>query len=311
MALSITKVVPELLSNNPEKRFTAREIAKWIFENYRQDCEEKRARSTAKKIPLDTDDALIQQLVAEIGSQRRSITRNSKIRATEGRPRRYYYSELSEDDEVDPGNLPTKATSESKHIREHDLYPLLSNYLRDELDVFSVRIDEKRATNRRGQNGNRWLFPDLVGLEDLSATWDRETKDCVREFGDTRAKLWSFEVKLHLNSTNVREAYFQTVSNSSWANLGYLVAAEIEGRLTMQELRTLSGVHGIGVMELNPSSPSDSQILIPARERQSVDWLSADRLVQENSDFLQYIKVVRHFHQTGDLRKSDWDYNNR
>lgn len=307
MALSITKVVPEFLSSNPEKRFTAREIATWIFENYRQDCEEKRARSRAKKIPLDTDEALIQQLVAEIGSQRRSITRNPKIRATEGRPRKLYYSELSEDDEVDTGNLPDKVTSESNQIREHDLYPLLSNFLRDELDVFSVRIDEKRATNRRGQNGNRWLFPDLVGIEDLSATWDRETKDCVREFGDTRAKLWSFEVKLHLNSTNVREAYFQTVSNSSWANLGYLVAAEIEGRLTMQELRTLSGVHGIGVMELNPSSPSDSQILIPAREKQSVDWLSADRLVQENSDFRQYIKVVRHFHQTGDLRKSDWD----
>ena len=67
MTLSISKVVPQRLLENPEKRYTAREIALWIFDNFRDECEEKRARSTARKFPLNTDDALIQQLVAEIG----------------------------------------------------------------------------------------------------------------------------------------------------------------------------------------------------------------------------------------------------
>jgi hypothetical protein len=35
------------------------------------------------------------------------------------------------------------------------------------------------------------------------------------------------------NRSNVRECFFQAVSNSSWANFGYLVAAEIEGQDTL------------------------------------------------------------------------------
>jgi len=36
------------------------------------------------------------------------------------------------------------------------------------------------------------------------------------------------------------------VSNSSWANFGYLVASELVGVDTMKELRILSSLHGIG-----------------------------------------------------------------
>lgn len=58
---------------------------------------------------------------------------------------------------------------------------------------------------------------------------DKDIRDCVRHYGDARCRLWSFEVKLKLTRGDVREAWFQTVSNSSWANQGYLVAAEVEG----------------------------------------------------------------------------------
>jgi hypothetical protein len=33
-------------------------------------------------------------------------------------------------------------------------------------------------------------------------------------------------MKKELNFSNLRESYFQAVSNSSWANEGYLVTAE-------------------------------------------------------------------------------------
>lgn len=41
--------------------------------------------------------------------------------------------------------------------------------------------------------------------------------------------LWSFEVKLLINRSNVRQCFFLSVSNSSWSNFSYLVDAEIEG----------------------------------------------------------------------------------
>ena len=49
----------------------------------------------------------------------------------------------------------------------------------------------------------------------------------MNQYSDKRTKLWSFEAKLLINRSNVRECFFQAVSNSSWANFGYLVAAGV------------------------------------------------------------------------------------
>ena len=192
-------------------------------------------------------------------------------------------------------------------FKEHDLYPILSKYLWSELSIYSKRINEKKASNKRGPKGNKWLYPDLVGMDDLTTGWHQEIKDAVKEYASQKTKLWSFEVKISLNRSNVREAFFQAVSNSSWANFGYLVAAEIEGSNTMKELRMLFSLHGIGLIQIDPENPAKSQILIPAREKPEVDWATCNRLTLENKDFLQFVKLVRQFHQTDDPRPKDWD----
>jgi uncharacterized protein len=71
--------------------------------------------------------------------------------------------------------------------------------------------------------------------------------------------------------------------------------------------RILAGLHGIGVLKLDVESPADSEIMIPARERLDVDWNAANRLAEENPDFLKCTKLVRQFYQTGELNPTDWD----
>lgn len=144
-------------------------------------------------------------------------------------------------------------------------------------------------------------------MEDLSRDWDKDINDSVSLYADKRTKLWSFEVKVLINRSNVREVFFQAVSNSSWANFGYLVAGEIEGDDTLKELRILTGLHGIGFIRLDAENPSESQIIIPARERREIDWDTANRLITQNKDFRDYIKLVREFYQTGNPRVKDWD----
>lgn len=320
MKLNLRQTMIDFLKSRPEELFTAREIATWIFENYREACEEKR-RNSQQDLSIDTD--FIWQLVAEIGANRPEIQKKEpRIRTTEGRPRRYYYAAKAEYDEIlrpvhefafdrntDSGQgTPTKAKA---GMSEHDLYPLLSSYLHAEFGLYPKRIDEKRASNRRGPNGNRWLFPDLAAMEDLGREWNTDIRDCVREYGDARCRLWSFEVKLKLNRSNVREAWFQTVSNSSWSNYGYLVVAEVEDADTMKELRLLAAAHGIGLIVLDTEDPTEgSEIRIPARERAEVDWDSCNRLAQENADFRDFIRQIRQFHQTGDIKTRDWDLPN-
>lgn len=306
MSLNLGNIVVGFLKENAGNRFTVRQIAQHVVDAYPQECKEKQSRSEY----IDSDAELFQQIIREIGSRVPRLQKNEAgIKMTEGRPRKYFYSEKSDVDEAeDAENVAIFSGSEAGNIKnEHGLYPILSAFLRDEFGVYSKRIDERRSSNRRGANGNRWLYPDMVGMEDLSADWHQEVKDCIRQYSDKRTKLWSFEVKRYINRSNIRECFFQAVSNSSWANFGYLVAEEIEGQDALKEMRMLFSAHGIGLIKLDIENPAESEVIVPAKERPELDWGMINRLVDENKDFLEYIKLVKQFYQTGEVRTRDWD----
>lgn len=296
------------LKNNSENKMTAREIANWILKNYPDDCNHKKNQSTAIVTPLNTESEFLNQIVAEIGARRPMIQRNNpQIKITEGRPRKYYFTEKSDNVEIEVAEAQNNNTKEKIGLSENDLYPLLAEYLfSDNQNIYSKRIDEKKSSNSKGVNGNKWLYPDMVALEDLSFDWADEIKGCVQQSGGIKASLWSFEVKLLVNRSNVREVFFQTVSNSAWANYGYLVAESIEGTDTIKELRMLSALHGVGVIHLNSENPAESQIIIPAEENE-IDWNTANRLALENRDFRDCLQLVMEFYQTGKTRKALWD----
>jgi hypothetical protein len=303
-----TERVAELLRSKPGEAFTARALAAWLLKSFPHECRQKMERSKNQRLKTEID--LIQQLAAEI--QPRNFSKDPYIKTIEERPRRFYYSERSDEEELalmekdNQSSLGTTPTVEMP-LSEADLYPLLAQYLAAEFDVYTKRIDEKRSSNRRGLSGNIWLYPDMVSLENLTRDWDRDLRDCVGEMTAPKARLWSFEVKKLLNRSNTREAYFQAVSNSSWAHYGYLVAGRIEGPDTLKELRMLYGLHGIGVIHLNVEDIAKSEVVIPARFRAEVDWSTANRLCEENTDFRQFIKLVRQFHQTGEVPETGWD----
>ena len=312
MAQKLADMVFECLQKHPEQKFTASEIADWIVNTYPEKAKKKIDDSVATVNPIKDISDVKAQYACEIGQTRSRLQkRHSEFKTTEGsRPRKFYFTESTDSAEIEQaeGHEPSPATKASGSlVKEHDLYPILSEFLWSELDLYSKRIDERRSRNSRGAGSNKWLYPDLVGMEDFSVDWNREIKDCVQQYADKKTKLWSFEVKILINRSNVREVFFQAVSNSSWANFGYLVASEIEGTDTMKELRMLSGLHGIGFIRLDAENPSESQIMIPAKERTEIDWNTANRLTAENNDFLDYVKLIRKFYQTGETRPSDWD----
>ena len=285
--LSLAEKVVNFLQQNPEQKFIYTELASSIRETYLDEYRQK---------PL-------KQLAAEISRLIPQLERYPKVKIIESRPRRYYFTESTDSDEIDRAES-SEASPVSKE-KEHDLYPVLSEFLLSD-KIYSKRIDETHSRNVRGSGGNKWLYPDLVGVEYLSLNWDREIKDCVGKYADKQTKLWSFEVKRKIRGRDVREAFFQAVSNSSWANFGYLVASEIEGSHTLPELRMLANLHGIGFIRLEAEAPVESQIMIPAKERSEIDWDTANRLTKANDDFKKYIELIREYYQSGAMRESDW-----
>jgi len=291
------------LKSTPEEKYTARQLAEWFLLHFPEVCQTKKQASAV----INSDGELLQQLVAEVGANYKNLQKLG-IKGTEGRPRKYYWS--------DKGNRTESALSKAidsamsaglpaAKSDEHSLYPLLARFLWNEYSLYSKRINEKRSRNNQGRGGNHWLHPDIVALQDMGADWKNEVKECVAQYSAKRTRLWSFEVKLSLNRSNVRESYFQSVSNSSWANFGYLVAGEIN-QDCMKELNMLAAAHGIGIILLNRENPEESQVLIPAREHEEIDWDMVNRLADENKDFLEYVDLIKQFYQIGKARKQDW-----
>jgi hypothetical protein len=304
--ISQAQKIVNFLQANPLKRFSSREIAEAIVSQYPDDYQEKR------KNPRFVDNkAFISQIVAEINVQKEQISKKSSHVFWQDKPspRVYWYDpnktqtfELADDlIEVNEDlieEIVEIKTANPQSLTEQQLYPLLVEYLKVELKLFCLRIDEKRSKNQRGNGGNQWLHPDIVAMQPVDKEWHELVRTCVQRGGGQTVRLWSFEVKKELNSSNVRMSFFQAVSNSSWANEGYLVAVSIANNIE-QELRMLSALHGIGVILLNPQNPCESEILLPAIARIEIDWQSVNRIVLENEDFKGFVELVSTYYQTG------------
>ena len=281
------------LKANAGTKFTAREIARNIVEANPELAVSKMS-SSAQKLQTMEDVAL--QVSAEIGAGRTNLTRLHGITATTDRPRLYYFDPDGTVEE-EPGEI----SSQQQSIGEAETYPLLKEFLEIEKGLAALRIDERRSSGKRGSGSGHWLHPDLVAIEDLSQGWvSRETKALNKFYKSDSIRIWAFEVKRSLSVGNARSSYFQAVSNSGWANFGYLVATSIDEK-AFEEIEVLFGVHGIGLIKLDVEEPLNSQILIPSRERPKLDWNSADRLADENPDFAKFLKALETLHLTNDF----------
>lgn len=315
MKLSQSQKVVEFLKSYPNQKFTSREIAEAIIQLFPEDYEQKRLNHR-----FESNSDFVQQIVREISSNAKTsilkVSPHIHIR-DQPRPRQFWFDpnstyELTREintifnsENIDAEvHLPIIKLD---HLSEHDLYPILIEFLNSEFNLNCLRIDEKRSKNSRSQNGNQWLHPDVVAMQALDDRWNELIRTCVKHSSGQNVRLWSFEVKKELNSSNIRSSFFQAVSNSSWANEGYLVATSISTSEVEEELRMLSALHGIGVILLIPENPSESEILLPARRRPEVDWQSINRILNENSDFKNFIELVSIYYQTGRIRPQDWN----
>lgn len=196
-----------------------------------------------------------------------------------------------------------------KGFSEHDLYPVLMNWLFEDQNIRCRRIDENRSSNSLGSGGNFWRHPDIVGFEDVSIDWEVDVRECAKNGNFSPIRWFSYEVKKELNLSNTRECFFQTLSNSSWANEGYLVTAGISEKkkgIVTNELRELSDDYGIGVILLDYNEPSKSKVLFQAKRKEEVNWRAIDRVCKENPDFKDYVERVNDYHKTGRIRENDW-----
>jgi len=164
------------------------------------------------------------------------------------RPAKFYLKDKVADlekFEIAEEEKPAKIT-----FKERDLHTLLSSFVYGDQHFKCVTKTIYHEVSKRAQKGkNKWLHPDIVGVHFPFDSYASNTLRLLETLKVNPYKLFAFEMKIDLNFANLREYYFQAVSNSSWAHEGYLVALHIaEDAEFMDELQRLNNAFGMGLL---------------------------------------------------------------
>lgn len=225
--------------------------------------------------------------------------------ATSSRPKRFVLRSLT--DTIGDKILESQPVSIPKRqdYQEKELHPFVVYYGFYYLKAYLKTIHHNKSQKREF---GEWVHPDIVGCYFPFVDWRDEVVELSSLMGETAVRLFSFELKRELSFSNIRESFFQAVSNSSWAHEGYLVAADIDSDEDFRsELKRLSTAFGIGIIRIDISDPDSTEILFPARSKDSVDWETVNKLAAINPDFREFLKRVKTDLASREIRKEMYD----
>ncbi|WP_187849873.1 COG2958 family protein [Helicobacter pylori] len=192
-------------------------------------------------------------------------------------------------------SVPSTKIAHNKIMHERDLHPFLTYMAihNENLKCYTKTIfHEESSKSPKGMD--RWLYPDMVGVRFLHAELSNENLIAFsKKFDTLPVKLVSFELKKEISVHNCRECYFQAISNSSWANEGYLVGCHIDTHnpQLMDLLKRLHASFGIGVIDLR-TDEDKSAILLNAKYKEKIDYTVASELSAKNEKFSGFLKSV-------------------
>jgi hypothetical protein len=198
----------------------------------------------------------------------------------------YYLTKNESSIEIDKLTS-TEIKANESDFDERDLHMLLSTYLKS-ISTYSKTIYHEQSN--RNDDKQIWTHPDMVGIYLLNLQ-NKISQAFLKTINKNDIfKISSYELKKEINNDyELKKAYFQAVSNSSWANYGYLVAFEISSNLK-DEIERLNESFGIGVIELN-ANPYQSKVLFQAKYH-ALDFKTIDKLCKINDLFGKFIEQI-------------------
>jgi len=269
--MTIKEAILRVLEDKKES-FTYLEVLQMIDEKKYIDW-------TNAKTPSDTIGAQLGHFIRQ---------NDSRVKRVKGKKGFEYYLSKFEDElnlsEVVAKEKMSKKES-SKNYLERDLHKLLSSYLKSQ-NIYSKTIFHEKSSNSKDDH-QKWIHPDMIGINFLNLK-NQSSNALLKVINKADAfNLISYELKREIKSDyELKKCFFQAVSNSSWANYGFLVAFEISRNL-MDEMERLNQSFGIGIIELN-GNPYESKVLFQPKFKE-LDFKTMDKLCAINREFEKFI----------------------
>ncbi|HEY9048127.1 MAG TPA: HTH domain-containing protein [Ohtaekwangia sp.] len=246
---------------------------------------------------------------ATLGAQLHVNARDNKnsLFATIGsRPKKFYLKSLKYNKELlVEEDLEAKGEVEDTlRYSEKDLHQLLAYFVYYHMKAHSKTLDHTKTSKKYY---GEWIHPDMVACYFSIDELKSEVYDLIRSINKSPVRFYSFEIKKKLSFGNLRESFFQAVSNSSWAHESYLVTSDIsEEKEFTEELVRLCNSFGIGVILLDVNDPDDSEIVIDADAKDGVEVDTINKLAI-NPDFKDFLVRIRKDVDSKEIRKEWYD----
>lgn len=206
-----------------------------------------------------------------------------------------------------------KNDKDKNDLAERELYDLVRVFVSNDSHFTCYsQVINAQAAQTLSAGEQKWGYPDLAGVSYPFGPLRKQSDDAMESECLSLAKLigastvvfFSFEVKVEVTYSNLKECFFQAVSNSSWANEGYLVAANYKEFDKMRdEMQRLTNAFGIGFIQLDLQDFSNSKILIPAHYKEELDWITINKFVKRsgNSGFKEFVKGINQIYENYEL----------
>lgn len=220
---------------------------------------------------------------------------DTRVKRVKGKGAVYYYylakneQDLNLEEFVETADKAKEIVSKkAKTYLERDLHKLLSTYLKSQSSYSKTIFHEKSTYSNDGHQ--KWVHPDMVSIKFLNLT-SKANQALMKVLNKSDTfKISSYEIKKEINTDyELKKTYFQAVSNSSWANYGYLVALDISSSLN-DEMERLNESFGIGIIELK-ANPYESKVLYQAKYK-DLDFKTIDKLCKINQSFEDFIELT-------------------
>ncbi len=264
--MTIKEAVLKTLKDN-KKCMNHKEVCNYIIKN------------NLAKFETKTPDATVSATLGDF--IRKDDNRVKRIKSDNG-SYLYYFSNY--ENELNFKN--EESSFKDIKYKERDLHPLFVTYLKS-INIISKTIYHEESKRNSNQ---KWIHPDVVGVEFIKLKSKIGSKFLKTIDKNKFFNLYSFELKKEIKTDyELKEAYFQAVSNSSWANYAFLVSFELNDNL-LDELQRLNQSFGIGFILLK-ANPYESKLLFNAKYRE-LDFKTIDRLCDENKGFREFIELI-------------------